>query len=200
MNDELTGQVTGGGFALPAYLQGALHLVTETDTVAVEGPTGLFELTTPARALTLHLGGETGAALAHLTWEPDALGWDGRVAVGGTVETVTVREINGIPVSVLGVIGRPLLQNASPYLLPAQRQDANALPPTYEEGIIADIDEGFYTYLVPEESAFAPMAETALLNRARVWLDGRVATDAEGWAVAFALPLILEEFTLFAGV
>lgn len=200
MNDELTGQLTGGGFVLPAYLRGALWLVTDADTVALAGPGGLFALTAPARALTLHLGGETGAALARLTWEPDALGWDGRVAVGGTVETVTLREVNGVPLSVLGVVGRPLARGVSPVPLPATRTDPDALPPAFDEGLIADVDEGFYTYLLPEDSAFAPLAETALLNRTRVWLDGRVAQDAEGWAAAVALPLVLEGLTLFAGM
>ncbi len=200
MNDEHTGQVTGRGFLLPEYLHGCLWLVTDSDTVPVAGPTGLFELTTPARSLTLHLGGETGAALAQFPWEPDALGWDGRVGVGGTVETVTVREINGVLVSVLGVVGRPLLRDASPYLLPSQRRDPDAVPPAFDEGVAPDVDEGFYTFLVSDESAFAPMAETALLNRTRVWLGGRVALDTEGWASAVALPLILQDLTLFAGI
>lgn len=199
MNDELTGQLTSNTWRIPQYLQNHLWIVTLSDTVRAEGDTGLFELSVPARTLAVHLAGEAGPALALLSWEPDALGWDGQVQLGGMVESVTVQQAQGVPVSVVGLVGQPLIGQAAPYAGAAHRADADYTPPTFDDGL-ADTAEGFYTLLLPEDSPLAALLETALLNRVRVWVSGRIPADAEGWHPIVALPLILERVTLFAGL
>jgi hypothetical protein len=121
--------------------------------------------------------------------------WDGNVAVGGRVESLTVEELNGVPLTVVVVVGKPLSLNVSPY--PVRPNDT---VPTYEDGLLTVDGEWFYTFLGPEGSGLSALAETALLGKADTWMWGRVSTDDEGWHESFALPLVLARVTLFAGI
>ncbi|MEO0561218.1 MAG: hypothetical protein AAF125_03845, partial [Chloroflexota bacterium] len=142
---------------------------------------------------------EDGAALAQFAWEPDALGWRGDVAIGGTVESVTVLEVNEVPLSVMSVVGVPLVPGAAAFANGSQRGQADFAPMTFEDGL-TDTHEGFYTFLAPEGSALSVLAENALMSRLGLWLRGRISADAEGWHTTFALPLVLESGTVFAGL
>jgi hypothetical protein len=197
MNDELTGQLTNTSWRIPGYLHGLLYLETDTETVSSEGPTGLFELSVPARKLNLRMGAEDGLPLAALQWEPDTLGWDGQIAIGGTVDAVTLLAHQGLSIVVVTVLGRLLPIDYSPYPQPHHRGKSDTEPPAFEDALL-EVDDGFYTFLLPEESALVSMAENALMNRLRISLHGRIATQNEGWHDLVALPLILEKTTLLA--
>lgn len=197
MNDELNAQLTAIGYKVPSYLRDKLTVVTDSDSVRAEGDSGLFTLTVPAQTLDLYTGGEDGMALAQFRWQPDSLDWDGAVQVGGAVETLTIMEVGDMPITVLTVLGAPLVPGALPYApvgatLPHE-------PPTFEDGIMR-AEEQFYTFLAPEDSSLVTLAENALMGRLRVWFVGRLADEAAGWHTVFALPILLERGTVFAGL
>ncbi len=198
MNDELSGQLAAAGYTLPGYAQGKLALHTEHDEVMVEGEQGLFTLTVPAPELRVVLGsGESALPLATLRWQPDNLDWRGQAGIGGSVEALTVLEVGGLPVTVLTVLGAPLLPDVTPYPVPGT--PAGAIPPAFADGV-SDGEEHYYTFLAPEDSALVPLAENALMNRLNMWLHGRLAADEAGWHTLVALPLLLERGTLFAAL
>ncbi|MEM6527666.1 MAG: hypothetical protein AAF653_05190 [Chloroflexota bacterium] len=197
MNDELSAQLTRIGYRIPTYLQPHLMIVTEHDTLKTEGEPGLFQLNVPAPQLDLYAGGEDGVLLRRLRWQPDTLEWDGSVNIAGSVDSLTIVEINGLPLTVLSVVGVPLLPDVTPYATATARQNMEMVPPAFEDGAI-QTEEAFYTFLAPEDSPLVTLAENALMNRLRLWLYGTVAADETGWGEHFAVPVVLESATLFA--
>jgi hypothetical protein len=199
MNDELTAQLAIYGYTLPDYARPHLRVVTEHDTVSVEGESGLFSLSVPAALLDVQFGVGEGPLLRRFRWQPDSLEWDGRVRIGGTVEAITVTEFREVPIALLTVLGVPLIADAEAYIPATLRGTTNHAPPAFADGVIA-ADERFTTWLAPESSPLVAMAENALNNRLNVWVGGRLAPSAAGWQNVAALPLLLETATVFASL
>lgn len=199
MNDELTAQLAVYGYTLPDYARPHLRIVTEHDTVPVEGESGLFALKAPAALLDLQFGTGEGPLLRRFRWQPDSLEWDGRVRIGGTVEAITVTEFREVPIALMTVLGVPLIADAEAYTPAMLRGTTNHTPPAFADAVI-DADERFTTWLAPESSPLVGMAETALTSGLNVWVGGRLAPSPSGWQNVAALPLLLETATVFASL
>lgn len=200
MNDELSGQLTGADYALPDYAQNSLWIQTETDSIQVEGAHGLFELSTPAQHLYLRWGHADGPVLARLRWQADSLEWDGRVRIGGGVESLHLSEIGDteLVIATVYVIGQPLMPSAQAYASTAQRHRSDYQAPAFLDDVDTDVAESFTTWLVAEDSPLLTMAQDAMMNKHRLWLHGKLSEQGSGWDTLFALPLLLDGLTLFA--
>ena len=200
MNDELTGQLVNRTWDIPRYAQSALWLVTDTESVQVEGSRGLFELTTPASKLHLRYGTADGPVLAVLPWQADTLEWNGTVKLGGYVDAVQLAELprSEVTVSVLYLSGRPLKSGASTYPHARRRHDGNYDRLDFQQSINNKIDETTTTWLISDDSPLITLAQDSMLQGLPVWFSGRLADEGSHWEDHFALPLILESLLLFA--
>ncbi|MDX1993845.1 MAG: hypothetical protein SF029_15770 [bacterium] len=198
MNDELSAQLTLN-WRIPTYARAALWIETDTGTVPLESEVGLFTLNYPAALLTLRWGSPDGPALARLPWKPDSLDWDGTVKMGGYVDAIHVTEIGGIsyPVTVIYMGGQPLKASTSGFPDAALRNRPPYPAPEFYAGLAAEVGQSATTWLVPDESPMAAMAQHAMMNNLRLYFFGRLADDNSGWAAHFALPLLLQAATLF---
>ncbi len=199
MNDELNGQLSTD-WSIPAYARDMLWLETDLgDMVRTEGEFGLFELEVPAALLTVRWGGEDGPALARLNWQVDTLGWDGRVSMGGYIDALHITEIDGLPfpiaVAIMG--GQILNPDTTAYPISAQRRQLPYNSPDFDDAL-SDAGEDVSTWLISDESPLAGLAQDALVSKLPVHVFGRLADESGGWHRHFALPLLMEAFTLFA--
>jgi hypothetical protein len=198
MNDELTGQLCAG-WKIPEFARDALWLETESEIIPCEGESGLFTLNEPASVLTVRWCGAKGPALARLPWQPDNLGWSGRIGFGGYVDALHVTEIPGLPYSVMVIYvgGQPLKSTTMGYPNSAVRYQPPYPAPDFYSGLAADVTESITTWLVPDESPMALMSKDAIMNNLRLHFFGQIADDASGFSAHFALPLLLQAITLF---
>ncbi len=202
MNDETSGQLMGAGCALPEYAQTALWLCSEAESVRVEGPVGLFELSAPAPLLWLRWGHPDGPVLAALHWEPDSLGWDGQVRLGGSVEALhlSAQITTEMAIGVLHLLGGPLVPDARPYPDAALRHDPAAYnAPSYLESLDdtpTGAEASLTTWLVADDDPLLTLAQDAMMNNQRVWFCGTLALDDTPWPGLMALPLLLESVTV----
>ena len=200
MNDELTGQLCGE-YAIPAYADGMLFLRTAHESIPVEGETGLFELSVPAQELTVLWGGVDGTPLTQLHWQPDNLAWDGTVRLGGLVQALHLFTLPGMedfPLYLLHFEAQPLKPATVPFAAAAMRHNFPYPEPDFFTGIEGEIDPNFTTWLMPEESGLAGLAQDAMMNHRNAHFYGRLAGQEGGWHVHLALPILLEQITLFA--
>jgi hypothetical protein len=195
MNDTRTGQLTSQ-WTIPTFARTHLWLETESGCVQTEGPHGLFNLPAPAEHLILRWGGEQGSVLASLRWHADSLDWNGQVRLGGMVEAVHMMSVPNLEMglAILVIEGQPLKPAASAYPTPAQRMQLPYRLPDFFTGIEADIDPTVTTWLVPEDSGLLAMAQDAMSNNLRLYIQG---TLNAGWRDFAAIPLSLEAVTLF---
>lgn len=198
MNDELSGQLTSS-WLIPQYARGALWLETESCTVQTEGDYGQFILNAPASQLTVRWGGDHGPALARLSWQVDTLDWDGRVRVGGYVDAIHVTELPGItyPITVIYMGGQPLKQGAIGFPDTSIRAAVPYPTPEFYAPLAAEVKQAITTWLVPDESPLATVAQRALMDNLRLHFFGRLSDDESGWGSYFALPILLQAVTLF---
>lgn len=201
MNDETTAHLTDD-WRIPAYAQPHLWVDSDSSSARAEGARGLFTLEVPAQVITVRWQQADGPALVQCAWQPDCLDWSGDVRVGGLIQSLhtTVLEDIGLAMTILSLEGQPLKPAIMPYASADTRGQPleQVAPPDFFRGIDGDIDLTLTTWLLPEDSPLAALAESALLNQANVHLYGRLPDDSEGWHRFFALPLILEAVTIFA--
>ena len=195
MNDTRTGQLTTQ-WSIPTFARPHLWLETESGCVPIEGPRGLFTLPAPADTLTVRWGGENGSALASLRWQADSLDWNGQVRLGGMVEAVHMMSVPNLEIGLAVIIveGQPLKPDASLYPTAAQRTQLPYRLPDFFTGIEAEIDPTVTTWLVPEDSGLLAMAQDAMSNNLRLYLQGSINA---AWRDFAAIPLELEAVTLF---
>lgn len=199
MNDELSGQLAAKGWRIPEYAQHMLWLESDSETVKVEGHAGLFELSVPAAKLCVRFGHPQGAVLARLAWQPDNLGWSGRVRVGGFVDGLHMSHMGAVE-EFFGVIafgGQPLKPGAALYARAADRQQPIYTSPNFYDLIDDEVPETTTTWITSEDSPLLTMAQDAMMNKSRVVFTGRLASN-DNWDKRLALPLMLESVTLFA--
>ncbi len=198
MNDELTGQLTSG-WIIPAYARSVLWLETETGIVQTEGEHGLFTLDHPSPQIIVRWAGMEGPALARLPWQVDTLDWDGQVQVGGYVDAIHVTELPGVsyPVTVIYMGGQPLKYHLSGYPNSSMRATPPYPAPDFYSGLAAEVRLSATTWLVPDESPLAEMAQYAMMENLRLYFFGRLADDESSWGQYFALPILLQAVTLF---
>lgn len=200
MNDERSAMLTAAGWTIPIYAQGLLYIETDAETVAAEGERGLFTLTTAAQDVTVRYGVTDGPALARLCWQPDCLEWDGAVRLGGYVDALGLSDHAALGAVVVIRLGaQPLKPGAQPTFTPSRRaQAATYAPLDFFAALADDVPETSSSWLVGEDSPLLPLAHDALMNKLRVWFKGTLAAHKSGWERYFALPLLLEEVTIFA--
>ncbi|MGB1285627.1 MAG: hypothetical protein ACPG7F_03750 [Aggregatilineales bacterium] len=200
MNDELTGQLCDT-YRIPAYADGLLWLSTDSESVPVEGETGLFELSMPAQTLTLRWGAADGAALTQLRWQPDNLAWNGSVRLGGMIQAlhlVMLPRMEDFPLLLLDVEAQPLLPATKQATSGRERRNYPYTVPDFFDGIDGELDPDFTTWLLPEESALAGLVQDAMMNHRNVNFYGTLAPQDDPWHAHFALPILLERVSLFA--
>jgi hypothetical protein len=197
MNDSLSAQLCSA-WSIPAYARGHVWVATESDAVRAEGARGLFTLSAPADEVIVRWGSPDGPALRHLRWMPDALDWDGSVAVGGYIDAVHTTELPGLPeaLAILFVGGAPLRSDAHPFPTGGRRAQPIA-PPAFAAARL-DIDESVTTWLALDGSPALALAQDALVTKLRVHLYGRLVEDRHPLAEHVALPIALEAITVFA--
>ncbi len=195
MNDTRTGQLTTQ-WSIPTFARAHLWLETESGCVPVEGPHGLFTLPAPADLLILRWGGAEGSALVALPWQTDSLNWNGQARVGGTVEAIHMMSVANLEVglAILIIEGQPLQPQASPYPTAAQRTQLPYRLPEFFDGIESDVDPTVTTWLVPEDSGLLGLAQDAMSNNLRLYLQGSLQA---AWRDVAAIPLALEAATIF---
>ena len=185
-------------FRIPVYAQDMLYVVSGDHSVQTTGKQGQFALDTePDEMLTLAWGTPDGPTLA--LWEevPKSLklGWDGRVCIGGFIERLHAREVGGLEVVVIEVVGGPF---ASDYIgLPSlddMRRGIFARSPDAEPVG----DEHVYPFIVLAESNLAALAQDALVSGLSVDAYGVLADDDGQWHELVGLPLLLDSLTLLA--
>src|SRR5437867_2036319 len=96
-------------FAIPAYAQDMLYIVSEDQTAQARGRYGKYKLNQMPEgplSITWGLGGPT---LVIWTRAPEgpALRWDGHVKVGGFIERFHGLEVGGLEVVIAEVVGGP---------------------------------------------------------------------------------------------
>ncbi len=199
MNDTTGGQLTDG-WQIPAYAQGMLHVDGGTGLITAEGPTGLFELEAASEYVTLWWGSVGGSALAQLRWQADNLGWTGTVRIGGGIDALHITALPGLEgaLLLLHVDGQPLSPEFTPYPAATQRRLLPYPLPDFLEAVDEDVEPSNTTWLVPEASPLAAIAQDAMMNNLHIALQGHLADEAQGLHTHFALPIVLDAITLFA--
>ena len=197
MNDETTGQLCPPDWPVPLYAREMLWLTTDSDTVPVSGEHGLFDLTYPARELTLRWG-ETGPPLTQLRWQPDNLHWRGDVRLAGMVEALHLTELpaSEIPMAITYVSAQPLKPATRSYP-DAQQRRQPLTEPDYISGLDDRFDPQTVTLITLEDSPLVSYARDSLLNHVPLHLYGSLPDDDAGWHPFFALPLVRESVTVF---
>lgn len=197
MNDTLSAQLSTS-WSIPAYARGHLWIETDSDTVKAEGERGLFTLSTPSEWVIVRWGAPDGPALRQLRWMPDALAWDGSVAVGGYIDTLHMAEFDDLPeaLAILHVGGVPLRYDARPFPTKAERRQPISAPSF--DALRVEMDESVTTWMALDGAPALALAQDALVTKLRVHLYGRLAEAGWGWGDRFALPIALEALTVFA--
>lgn len=199
MSNALTTHIASSGWKIPAYLQSHLYVETPHETVQAKGDVGLFTLTQATDTLDLVMGGAGGTRIARLAWQHGGLGWRGDVRIGGMVDSMTLLTVNEQPLSAANVAGLLMKPNARPCVNAGKRGIADMEPMSYREGLFSlDDDEQLTTWVMPEGGGFAAMLESAMFNSSKVWMVGEVATEGSGLHTHFALPLVLQQLTVFS--
>jgi hypothetical protein len=201
MNDNLTSALTAA-WRIPAYAQGMLWVETMLECVPARGERGEFALTHPAEVVTLRWGGAEGSALARLRWRADSLEWDGRISIGGYVDTLHMTAVDAddgqIGLVVLSIGGMPLQPGAAPFPDASQRRAVPYPFPSFRERLCEDIEETVTTWIALADSPTLTLAQDALVSKLRVYAFGHLADADSTWDHALALPLMLDSMTIFA--
>jgi hypothetical protein len=170
--------------------------------VQARGEHGEFALRHPAEVVTLRWGGAEGSALARLKWRADSLGWDGRIGIGGYVDTLHMTAIDSddgqIGLVVLSIGGMPLQPSAAPFPDASQRRAVPYPFPGFRERLCEDIEETVTTWIALADSPTLVLAQDALVSKLRVYAFGHLADADSTWDRALALPLMLDSMTIFA--
>lgn len=201
MNDELSAQLAAKSWRIPDYVNGALWIEGDGETVRAEGPAGLFTLKSPSAWINVRWGSANGAVLARLRWQADCLNWNGRVRLGGYIDALHLSQLGTGGDEYYGVVffgGQPLKPETSLYPTTGQRTRSVYAPPDFYKLIDSDVPETTSTWIASDDSPLLTMAQDAMFNKARVVFTGRLTTSAEHWERVLALPLMLETITLFA--
>jgi hypothetical protein len=198
VNDELSGQLTST-WPIPSYAQDALWLASESEVVPTEGEYGLFTLSVPSQSLVVRWGGADGPALARMNWQADTLDWRGTVRMGGYVDAIHVTQIPNItyPITVIFMGGQPLRDDMTGYPTGEGRSHIPYPAPEFYSGLASDTSPSVTTWLVPDESPLAGLAQNAIMDNLRLHFYGRLASDESEWGAHFALPILLQSVTLF---
>lgn len=199
MNDELSAQLTGDWY-IPAYAQGMLWVDAEGGAARCDGQHGSFTLAVPSRVLTVRWGGDEGAPLTQLTWQPDIIGWRGMVRLGGIVEAMHLTELPNVPLPLVIVYlsAQPLRPQTRPYALATSRANGKVVAPDYYAGVDDSQPPVSTPLLVQDDSPLVSAAHDSLSNGMPLHVYGRLANAVDNWHNFFALPIIWESVTLFA--
>lgn len=200
MNETLNSQLAAPHWQIPQYARDLLWVESASGGDWASGERGQFSLKAPSPWVTVRWGGAEGPILAWRPWQHETLGWDGAVGVGGYLDSMHVTEIAGLdfPIMVFCLAGQPIKHDWSPYPIAEQRKQVPYTMPDFFGGLAVEAQETTTTWLAPEPSAFATIAQDALVNNLRLFCQGHLAEDAGGWAKHFALPILLESVTLFS--
>lgn len=190
------GQLTDE-FRIPVYAQDMLFIVTEDGSAQAQGKQGKYALDgAPQGTVRLTWGASDGPALAY--WrenELPAARWDGRVKIGGFVERLHARELGGLEVVIIEVVGG--LLPATHVGLPSLNDMRNGIfaRPSDSEPFGSDQS---YPFVILAESNLSGIAQDALVSGLAVDAYGSLASEAGRWHELVGLPLLLDSLTLLA--
>jgi hypothetical protein len=194
MNDELSGQLCDT-WTLPKYSAGLLYACTPSESVLVKGNKGEFTLSTPSPVVTVRWGAADGISLAQLRWRADALGWQGRINLGGMVDAVHLIGGDDHTIGIAYFSGQVLLPHVTPF-----PRDARRLPtkPSFFDSI--DPDDPLHTtwWVMDYDSPLFQLAHDAMSNKLNCFFFGRLSSDDELAGVRSPMPFSLDEATLFS--
>ena len=124
-----------------------------------------------------------------------AFEWDGRIVVGGFVERLHIRRLGDVELVIAEIVGG---------VFPAQYHNLPTLA-DMREGVFsrpADLepadDDHTYPFVIDVDSAFASLAQDALVSGLAVDAVGRLADDGQRFHEICGLPLLMESLTLLA--
>lgn len=199
MIEHLTGTLTSG-YTIPDYAQEKLLLQGEGESASVTGASGEFSFTSaPSAPLTLRWLDKTGPALGVFRWQPDSLGWDGQIRIGGYLDAIHFQPLPGTDryVAALYLGGHPLQsqfvsgESGAQTIRMGQKADFN-------RGLSAYLTETVTTWILDHNHPLAAQAQTVLLRNTRMHLFGQLATDHDPVSAQFDLPIRLRAMTIFA--
>ncbi len=193
----VSGQLTEQ-FQIPAYAQDMLYVVTRDGAAQAQGKHGAFNLTTPPEGVVqITWGAADGPTLAF--WNNAAewlnLRWDGRVKVGGFIERLHARELGGLELVIVEVVGGPFAVDHVG--LPSLNDMHNGIFARPADTEPFKKDQAF-PFIVLAESNLASLAQDALISGLAVDAYGSLASEAGRWHEVVGLPLLLDSLTLLA--
>jgi hypothetical protein len=200
MAKSLSGQLSEQ-FKIPAYAQDMLYVVTETSVAQTSGKFGAYTLESApdgdsGEVVRLVWGTPEGPTLAF--WDSTklpTLQWDGRITVGGFIERLHAREIGGLEVVIVEVVGGPFPRDhVSLPSVDDMRRGVFARPSDTEPSG----ENQSYPFIILAESNLAGLAHDALVSGIAVDAFGSLASEAGRWHEVVGLPLLLDSLTLLA--
>jgi len=183
---------------VPTYAQEQLWVECDGGIVQCQGENGQFEVLGETSSAIIRWGDKDGPALLEIPWQVESLDWDGSVRIGGYLDGIHVTALHGMSITVLFAGGQPLSKTQRPYPMAAFRRNHIYRFTDFHDGLVAELQESFTTWLIPEDSPLDTLAHEAMTNNLRLHLWGKLADDESGWGMLFALPIVLEGITVFA--
>ncbi len=184
-------------FAIPAYAQDMLYVVSGDEQTPTRGKYGKFKLDqTPNGPVSIRWGA-TGPTLAAWNEAPDGpnLAWDGRVKVGGFIERFHGLEVGGLEVVIAEVVGGPFpIDHVGLPSLDDMHHGIFARPSDAEP---LGHDQA-YPFVVLAESNLSTLVQDAMVSGLAVDAYGSLAGEAGRWHDVVGLPLLLDMLTILA--
>ena len=198
MYQQQTFQLTSD-WRIPSYAQSMIWAKNAVDAAPTTGEEGTVTLGIDKSPITLHWGNAQGPAFTQLKWQPDDLHWDGSIRIGGMVDAVHLSAFAGLDetIAVVHIGGQPLLPDTAPFARADQRQNMPYAEPEWLEGIDNEVDFGYTTWLVGEESPLYAIVYDALSSKLPIHAYGLLPSVTQGWHQHVALPILLQAITVF---
>jgi hypothetical protein len=195
-NSGTSGQLTDE-FRIPTYAQDMLFIVTGEGSSQAQGKQGKYTLdSAPQETVRLTWGASDGPALAYWSeTEWPTARWDGRVKIGGFVERLHARELGGLEVVIIEVVGG--LLPANHVGLPSLNDMRNGIFARPSDSEPFGTDQS-YPFVILAESNLSGIAQDALVSGLAVDAYGSLASEAGRWHELVGLPLLLDSLTLLA--
>ena len=184
-------------FAIPAYAQDMLYVVSGDEQAPTRGKYGKSKLDQAPDGPVSIRWGIDGPMLAVWNVAPEGLNlrWDGRIKVGGFIERFHGLEVGGLEVVIAEVVGGPFpIDHVGLPSLDDMRHGIFARPSDAEP---LGRDQS-YPFVVLAESNLSTLVQDAMVSGLAVDAYGSLAGEAGRWHDVVGLPLLLDMLTILA--